>query len=99
MYENVYIYFKDVKISDDNILSDIMSDLDGSASSTVKPKPLVPNKVNIVESNKREAQNYFKNLSSSVKKPTVLKEEPIKKTIVIEDSIADTKLDSVSIIL
>lgn len=62
---------QDVKISEDNILSDIMSDLDGSApSSVVKPKPLVATKSNIVETTKREAQNYFKNLSTSVKKPT-----------------------------
>ena len=74
-----------------------MSDLDGSTSTTVKPRTLVPNKVNVVESNKREAQNYFKNLSSAVKKPTVLKEEPIKTTILIGDSTDDTKITTVSI--
>ncbi|XP_060810527.1 DNA polymerase alpha catalytic subunit [Amyelois transitella] len=61
---------EDVKISEDNILSDIMSDLDGSAASpVVKPKPLVM-RTNTVESSKRDAQNYFKSLASSVKKPT-----------------------------
>lgn len=70
---------EDVKISEDNILSDIMSDLDGNASKTVeKPKPIVT-KTNIVESNRRDAQNYFKSLSSAVKKPTttiLMKEQP-----------------------
>lgn len=78
-----------------------MSDLDGTASATAKPKPLVPNKINIVESNKREAQNYFKNLSSSIKKPTVTKENPHEpekiSTIIIEESVAVPKTDSVSI--
>ncbi|XP_050350996.1 DNA polymerase alpha catalytic subunit [Nymphalis io] len=60
----------DAKISEDNILSDIMSDLDGSTSTAVKPKSFMPSKTNIIESNKKEAQNYFKNLSTSVKKPT-----------------------------
>nr|XP_026485188.1 DNA polymerase alpha catalytic subunit [Vanessa tameamea] len=60
---------EDVKISEDNILSDIMSDLDGCTSSAIKPKSFMPSKTNIIESNKKEAQNYFKNLSSSVKKP------------------------------
>ncbi|CAH0698815.1 unnamed protein product [Spodoptera exigua] len=60
---------EDVKISEDNILSDIMSDLDGNASAAVKPKPVVT-KTNIVESSKRDAQNYFKTLSSVAKKPT-----------------------------
>ncbi|KAH9631071.1 hypothetical protein HF086_017058 [Spodoptera exigua] len=60
---------RDVKISEDNILSDIMSDLDGNASAAVKPKPVVT-KTNIVESSKRDAQNYFKTLSSVAKKPT-----------------------------
>ncbi|XP_047543862.1 DNA polymerase alpha catalytic subunit [Vanessa atalanta] len=59
---------EDVKISEDNILSDIMSDLDGCTSSAIKPKSFMPS-TNIIESNKKEAQNYFKNLSSSVKKP------------------------------
>ncbi|XP_039745237.1 DNA polymerase alpha catalytic subunit [Pararge aegeria] len=64
---------EDVKISEDNILSDIMSDLDGSAASlVVKPKLIVPTKTNIIESSKRDAQNYFKSLSSSVKKPSLV---------------------------
>lgn len=47
-----------------------MSDLDGNASSApLKPKLVVQSK-NIVESSKKDAQNYFKSLSSSVKKPT-----------------------------
>ncbi|CAB3220978.1 unnamed protein product [Arctia plantaginis] len=72
---------EEVKISEDNILSDIMSDLDGNASSTVvKPKP-VATKANIVDSSKRDAQNYFKSLSASVKKPmaTQLTEQPVIK--------------------
>lgn len=76
------ISFQDVKISEDNILSDIMSDLDGNASTAVKPKPVVT-KTNIVESSKRDAQNYFKSLSSAAKKPTTMtsltKEQPIVK--------------------
>ncbi|XP_053601752.1 DNA polymerase alpha catalytic subunit [Plodia interpunctella] len=61
---------EDLKISEDSILSDIISDLDGSAPSTaVKPKPLVT-RTNAVESSKRDAQNYFKSLASAVKKPT-----------------------------
>lgn len=77
------IIFQDVKISEDNILSDIMSDLDGNASTAVKPKPVVT-KTNIVESSKRDAQNYFKSLSSAVKKPTTTtslsnKEQPVVK--------------------
>lgn len=49
-----------------------MSDLDGNASSAaLKPKLLVQSK-NIVESSKKDAQNYFKSLSSSVKKPTAV---------------------------
>lgn len=61
---------QDVKISEDNILSDIMSDLDGNAptSSSMKPKSLVSTKTSFVESSKKEAQNYFKTLSSIVKK-------------------------------
>ncbi|OWR43101.1 putative DNA polymerase alpha catalytic subunit [Danaus plexippus plexippus] len=72
---------EDAKISDDNILSDIMSDLDGTTSSIAKQKLVVPKK-NIVDSSKRDAQNYFKNLSSSVKKPT----PPVKKeeTVVVD---------------
>lgn len=72
---------QDVKISEDNILSDIMSDLDGNASAAVKPKPVVT-KTNIVESSKRDAQNYFKSLSSAAKKPTTTllsKEQPAVK--------------------
>ncbi|XP_049887428.1 DNA polymerase alpha catalytic subunit [Pectinophora gossypiella] len=72
---------EDVKISEDNILSDIMSDLDGTTPSTVvKPKPLVQTKANIVESSKRDAQNYFKTLSNAAKKPTtsVFSKEPTK---------------------
>lgn len=87
------IFFQDVKISDDNILSDIMSDLDGNASSAaLKPKPVMQSK-NIVESSKKDAQNYFKSLSSSVKKPTVtlnnktpsFKEEKVVSFISISD--------------
>lgn len=49
-----------------------MLDLDGSAASAVvKPKPVVQ-KMNAVESSKRDAQNYFKTLSATVKKPTPL---------------------------
>ncbi|XP_063393555.1 DNA polymerase alpha catalytic subunit [Cydia fagiglandana] len=60
---------EDTKISEDNILSDIMSDLDGNvASAVVKPKPAIAQKVITVESSKKDAQNYFKSLSSSVKK-------------------------------
>lgn len=59
-----------------------MSDLDGNASTTaVKPKPVVA-KTNIVESSKRDAQNYFKTLSSTIKKPTttlLTKEQPVVK--------------------
>ncbi|XP_037300850.1 DNA polymerase alpha catalytic subunit [Manduca sexta] len=63
---------EDVKISEDNILSDIMSDLDGNAaSSSTKPKP-PPTKTNIIESSKRDAQNYFKSLSTSIKKPSTV---------------------------
>lgn len=72
---------QDVKISEDNILSDIMSDLDGNASAAIKPKPVVT-KTNIVESSKRDAQNYFKSLSSAAKKPTTTllsKEQPAVK--------------------
>lgn len=56
-----------------------MSDLDGTAAATaVKPKPLAVTKTNIVESSKRDAQNYFKSLSSSAKKPaSVLLSKPI----------------------
>lgn len=56
-----------------------MSDLDGNPSSgALKPKPVVQSK-NIVESSKKDAQNYFKSLSSSVKKPTaVLKSKESK---------------------
>lgn len=60
-----------MKISDDNILSDIMSDLDGSAP-VLKPKPLAPAKSNSMASSNKEAQNYFKSLSTSVKKPTAV---------------------------
>lgn len=51
-----------------------MSDLDSSTSATSKVvvKPLAPSKVNYVNSSKKDAQNYFKNLSSNVKKPTIL---------------------------
>ncbi|XP_075981647.1 DNA polymerase alpha catalytic subunit [Anticarsia gemmatalis] len=75
---------EDVKISEDNILSDIMSDLDGNASTVVKPKPVVT-KTNIVESSKRDAQNYFKSLSAAaVKKPTTIlskeQDKPVVKT-------------------
>ncbi|XP_073947289.1 DNA polymerase alpha catalytic subunit [Choristoneura fumiferana] len=60
---------EDTKISEDNILSDIMSDLDGNPSSVdVKPKPLTVSKTNSVDSSKKDAQNYFKSLSSVVKK-------------------------------
>ncbi|CAK1548647.1 unnamed protein product [Leptosia nina] len=72
---------EDVKISDDNILSDIMSDLDGSGTAMVKPKPQVVHKTNIVESSKKDAQNYFKAMASSVKKSIILDDPPIKKEI------------------
>lgn len=62
-----FMNFQDVKISDDNILSDIMSDLDGSASSTMIKPTAAPSK-NIIESSKKDAQNYFKSLTASVKK-------------------------------
>lgn len=63
------LFFQDTKISEDNILSDIMSDLDGNPSSVaVKPKPLIVSKTNNVDSSKTDAQNYFKSLSSVVKK-------------------------------
>lgn len=77
--------YQELKISEDNILSDIMSDLDGSTASTVvKTKP-APSKVTVIESSKKEAQNYFKSLSSSIKKPAKSKtEEP--KIITKEDS-------------
>lgn len=54
-----------------------MSDLDGNASSAVvKPKPIIT-KANIMDSSKRDAQNYFKSLYASVKKtmPTLLTTE------------------------
>ncbi|VVC98313.1 unnamed protein product [Leptidea sinapis] len=66
---------EDVKISEDNILSDIMSDLDGGGTIVVKPKPLPKNTTSVVSS-KKEAQNYFKTLSSSITKPIVL-DEPV----------------------
>ncbi|XP_026764264.2 DNA polymerase alpha catalytic subunit isoform X2 [Galleria mellonella] len=82
---------EDVKISDDNILSDIMSDLDGNTPSTVvKPKTLVTHKPTIVESSKREAQNYFKNLSSSIKKPTVLSSAAKEITTVKQETVDQT---------
>lgn len=91
---------QDVKISEDNILSDIMSDLDGSAPSVIKPNPLVATKSNIVETTKREAQNYFKYLSTSVKKPTpvvridetppeVTKDTKVSKNITIIEYFKD----------
>ncbi|KAJ2943908.1 hypothetical protein O0L34_g8229 [Tuta absoluta] len=88
---------EEVKISDDNILSDIMSDLDGTAtSSAVKPKPLVQTKTNIVDASKRDAQNYFKTLSSAVKKPSAItfgKELDKSKEVKVEQNdIADEKL-------
>lgn len=62
---------QDVKISEDNILSDIMCDLDGNAPTmSMKPKPIVSTKASFVESSKKDAQNYFKSLSSAIKKPT-----------------------------
>ncbi|KAJ0181362.1 hypothetical protein K1T71_003447 [Dendrolimus kikuchii] len=82
---------EDVKISEDNILSDIMSDLDGNASSApIKPKVLAP-KANTVESSKKDAQNYFKNFSSAIKKPATF--VPTKNTVVKEENIKnyDTK--------
>ncbi|XP_035429801.2 DNA polymerase alpha catalytic subunit [Spodoptera frugiperda] len=90
---------EDVKISEDNILSDIMSDLDGNASAAVKPKPVVT-KTNIVESSKRDAQNYFKSLSSAAKKPTTTllsKEQPAvkvenKENLVSPDKPAEKKV-------
>ncbi|XP_047521057.1 DNA polymerase alpha catalytic subunit [Pieris napi] len=68
---------EDVKISDDNILSDIMSDLDGTAAATVKPKAQV-NKLSSIDSSKKDAQNYFKSLTSAVKKskPTIVLNDP-----------------------
>ncbi|CAH0600272.1 unnamed protein product [Chrysodeixis includens] len=85
---------EDIKISEDNILSDIMSDLDGNASAPVKPKP-VPTKVNIVESSKRDAQNYFKTLSSAAKKPStsamLMKEQPAVKKDNKENLISPDK--------
>ncbi|XP_028164527.1 DNA polymerase alpha catalytic subunit [Ostrinia furnacalis] len=88
---------EEVKISDDNILSDIMSDLDGTAPA-IKPKPLVPTKTNTLTSSKKEAQNYFKSLSSSVKKPTAVtststskESAPIVKT---EEVATSSKEDS-----
>ncbi|XP_037963933.2 DNA polymerase alpha catalytic subunit [Plutella xylostella] len=78
---------EETKISDDNILSDIISDLDSSAASTaVKPKPLTVTKANVVESNKRDAQNYFKNLSANVKKTTTTAASFIKEnTLVVKE--------------
>lgn len=71
-----------------------MSDLDGSApSSVVKPKPVAPSKTNVIQSSKREAQNYFKSLSSSVKKLTpAVKSEPSEdsKKIVVVSLYFDT---------
>ncbi|XP_072935668.1 DNA polymerase alpha catalytic subunit [Epargyreus clarus] len=71
---------EDVKLSEDNILSDIMSDLDGNAAPAVaKPRPVAP-KTSIVESSKKEAQNYFKTLSSAVKKPATALSNEVKVT-------------------
>ncbi|CAG9782777.1 unnamed protein product [Diatraea saccharalis] len=93
---------EDVKLSDDNILSDIMSDLD-SGSTAITPKVL-QRKSNIITSSKKEAHNYFKSLSTAVKKPTsvttsspssIVKTEEI--TNKVEDEIApitDIKDDS-----
>ncbi|CAG4921539.1 unnamed protein product [Colias eurytheme] len=80
---------EDTKISDDNILSDIMSDLDGSGPAIVKPKALATPKANTIQSTKTDAQNYFKTLSSSVKKPVatvILDESPVVKQEKIEVS-------------
>lgn len=92
------VIFQDVKISEDNILSDIMSDLDGNASTAVKPKPVVI-KANIVESSKRDAQNYFKSLSSAAKKPTTTtslsnKEQPVLKKDIVSLNYASSKIVS-----
>ncbi|XP_013168411.1 PREDICTED: DNA polymerase alpha catalytic subunit [Papilio xuthus] len=76
---------EDVKISDDNILSDIMSDLDGSSTSTVvKPKPLPVNKSIVKDSSKKEAQNYFKSLSINVKKPVPVTTEEVQEKVDVE---------------
>lgn len=64
---------EDVKISEDNILSDIISDLDANTPSNVVKSTQPITKTNIVETSKRDAQNYFKSLSANVKKPSVLK--------------------------
>lgn len=79
---------EDVKTSDDNILSDIMSDLDSNNMKTVvKPKPVLQVKAH-PDSSKTDAQNYFKKLTNIVKKTptfrtlnesTVVKEEKIKE--------------------
>ncbi|KAL4705659.1 hypothetical protein ACJJTC_011221 [Scirpophaga incertulas] len=63
---------EDVKISDDNILSDIMSDLDGTTPK-IQPKPILPIKNTNVSTTKTEAQNYFKSLTTSIKKTVVVK--------------------------
>lgn len=68
-----YSFFQDVKISEDNILSDIISDLDANTPSNVVKSTQPITKTNIVETSKRDAQNYFKSLSANVKKPSVLK--------------------------
>lgn len=48
-----------------------MCDLDGNAPTmSMKPKPLVSTKASFVDSSKKDAQNYFKSLSSAIKKPT-----------------------------
>ncbi|GBP39586.1 DNA polymerase alpha catalytic subunit [Eumeta japonica] len=73
---------EDVKTSEDNILSDIMSDLDSNATNViVKPKP-VATKTTYIESSKRDAQNYFKNLTANIKKTQVqqVKETPATLT-------------------
>lgn len=54
-----------------------MSVLDGAAAATVKPKVQVHKPITI-DSNKKDAQNYFKSLSSAVKKS--------KPTIVLDDA-------------
>ncbi|CAG4963801.1 unnamed protein product [Parnassius apollo] len=73
---------EDMKISEDNILSDIMSDLDGSAaSSVIKPKTIAPSKAHVIENSKKEAQNYFKSLSTSIKKPVPIKTEETSKAL------------------
>lgn len=69
-----------MKISEDNILSDIMSDLDGNTASSVTATKPAPSKVPVIESSKKEAQNYFKSLSTSIKKPTPIKTEESKVT-------------------